>query len=143
MWRETTKYQRNKRIWQEELDGFLPGKILDFHVHVINADAIPPGEKFFADDMSESHLGMDFAPSCGMQVSMDMPAAGKHVGAKSKAIITSVLEGKATKRYSVRMGKPPVPPGDVTPTMAESYSMPRIQAVSQLPRAFISLLFTL
>ncbi|HOX36848.1 MAG TPA: amidohydrolase family protein [Candidatus Brocadiia bacterium] len=41
MWRETAKHERNMRIFREELDAFLPERILDFHVHVINREAVP------------------------------------------------------------------------------------------------------
>ena len=40
MWRETTKHERNMRIWQEELDEFVPKKVLDFHVHVFCEDML-------------------------------------------------------------------------------------------------------
>ena len=46
MWRETTKYERNLRIFEEELDGFLPRRILDFHVHVMNEGVLPEGELY-------------------------------------------------------------------------------------------------
>ena len=46
MWRETTKHERNLKIFREELDDFLPGKILDFHVHVLNRGVMPEGEEF-------------------------------------------------------------------------------------------------
>ena len=46
MWRETTKQERNARIFAEELDGFLPEKILDFHVHVFNEGVVPAGEPY-------------------------------------------------------------------------------------------------
>lgn len=46
MWRETTKHERNKRIFDEELNGFLPERILDFHVHVFNEGVLPPGQQF-------------------------------------------------------------------------------------------------
>jgi len=46
MWRETTKHERNLRIWREELESFVPEKILDFHVHILNAGVMPPGETF-------------------------------------------------------------------------------------------------
>jgi len=46
MWRETTKQERNMRIYREELDEFLPEKILDFHVHIMNAGVIPKGKAF-------------------------------------------------------------------------------------------------
>jgi len=46
MWRETTKHERNLKIFQEELDPFLPENILDFHVHVFNKGVIPNRERF-------------------------------------------------------------------------------------------------
>ena len=46
MWRETTQHERNMRIFGEELDGFLPGKILDFHVHVFNDGVVPEGNPY-------------------------------------------------------------------------------------------------
>jgi predicted TIM-barrel fold metal-dependent hydrolase len=46
MWRETTKHDRNLRIFQEELESFLPQKVLDFHVHVLNTGVVPEGESF-------------------------------------------------------------------------------------------------
>ena len=33
-WKETTRQERNLRIFREELDEFLPERILDFHVHI-------------------------------------------------------------------------------------------------------------
>ncbi len=41
MWRETTKHERNLKIWKEELEEFVPKKVLDFHVHVIREGVIP------------------------------------------------------------------------------------------------------
>lgn len=46
MWRETTKHERNLRIFREELDDFLPQKILDFHAHIFNKGIMPDGETF-------------------------------------------------------------------------------------------------
>ena len=46
MWRETTQHERNLKIFREELDGFLPDKILDFHVHILNAGLAPAGKPF-------------------------------------------------------------------------------------------------
>ena len=48
MWRETTKHERNLRIFEEELDDFLPGRILDIHVHVLNEGVLAPGQPFHA-----------------------------------------------------------------------------------------------
>ena len=41
MWRETTKHERNMKIFREEIDAWLPERVLDFHVHVIAPEAIP------------------------------------------------------------------------------------------------------
>jgi predicted TIM-barrel fold metal-dependent hydrolase len=46
MWRETTKHARNLKIFREELDAFLPRKVLDFHVHILNAEAVPAGSQW-------------------------------------------------------------------------------------------------
>ena len=44
MWRETTQHERNRKIFREELDSFLPDRILDFHVHLLNEGVLPEGE---------------------------------------------------------------------------------------------------
>jgi hypothetical protein len=41
MWRETTKHERNRRIFEEEFAAYLPPKILDFHVHIWNEGVMP------------------------------------------------------------------------------------------------------
>ncbi|MFH1742826.1 MAG: amidohydrolase family protein, partial [bacterium] len=46
MWRETTKHKRSLKIFQEELDDFLPESILDFHVHVFNNGVVPEGTPY-------------------------------------------------------------------------------------------------
>ncbi|MBN1418204.1 MAG: amidohydrolase family protein [Planctomycetes bacterium] len=46
MWRETTKHDRNLRIFREELDDFLPETIVDAHVHLIGPGVIPDGRTF-------------------------------------------------------------------------------------------------
>jgi len=46
MWRETTKHKRNRRIFDEEFESFLPEKILDFHVHVMNEGVLPAGRTY-------------------------------------------------------------------------------------------------
>ncbi len=45
-WKETTQHQRNKILFKEEFDSFLPDKILDFHVHIFPDNVITPGESF-------------------------------------------------------------------------------------------------
>lgn len=46
MWRETTRHERNLRIWREELDDFVPDRVLDFHVHVWNNECMPAGTTY-------------------------------------------------------------------------------------------------
>ncbi len=46
MWKETTLQERNRIVFQEDLDAFLPDTILDFHVHAFNQNSIPAGETF-------------------------------------------------------------------------------------------------
>lgn len=46
MWRQTTKQEKNRRIWEEELADFLPDKILDFHIHLMNPGVIPQTTPF-------------------------------------------------------------------------------------------------
>ncbi len=46
MWQETTRQERNRRIFEEELEDFLPAAILDFHVHVFNPGVVPMGTMF-------------------------------------------------------------------------------------------------
>ena len=45
-WHETTQHERNRLIFEEELDAFLPARILDFHTHVLNEGIIPEGETY-------------------------------------------------------------------------------------------------
>lgn len=46
MWRQTTRQDHNRKIWEEELADFVPQKVLDFHVHIMNEGVIPRGEAF-------------------------------------------------------------------------------------------------
>jgi hypothetical protein len=78
MWRETTKHERNLRIFEEELDGFLPRRILDFHVHVFPPGVLPEGElcscaghpiaqydlRDLARDMQEVYPGRETSAVC-------------------------------------------------------------------------------
>ena len=41
MWKETTEKEHNLKIYDEEIKGFVPDKVLDFHVHVFNDETIP------------------------------------------------------------------------------------------------------
>lgn len=45
MWKETTKHERNLKIFKEEFEEFLPSRILDFHIHIFSKDTVPPGHE--------------------------------------------------------------------------------------------------
>jgi len=95
VWRETAKHERNMKIFREELDGFLPGKILDFHVHVWPEGVLPKGEVFscaghpitkydFDDlvrDLGETYPGRETAAVCfGLpDISYDREANNRYV----------------------------------------------------------------
>ena len=46
MWQETTRHERNLRIWDEQLDDFVPERVLDFHVHVWDRATVGAAEPF-------------------------------------------------------------------------------------------------
>ena len=46
MWRQTTRQEANRMIFQEELDAFLPEEVLDFHVHLFGPGVVPAGQTF-------------------------------------------------------------------------------------------------
>ena len=95
MWRETTKHERNLRIFAEKFDGFLPPAILDFHVHVWNAGVAPPGALFnsggcpikhydfddLGQDLREAFPGRETAAVCfGLpDVSYDLKANNEYI----------------------------------------------------------------
>lgn len=68
MWRETTKHERNLTIFNEEFADFLPGRILDFHVHVFNDNVVPKDQvyscaghpllKYDLNDLNEDLAGL-------------------------------------------------------------------------------------
>ncbi len=78
MWRETTKHERNRKIFEEEFETFLPGRILDFHVHVMNAGVAREGAplscaghpigrydlKDLEQDLREMYPGRETAAVC-------------------------------------------------------------------------------
>jgi len=78
MWRETTIHERNLRIFEEEFESFLPGKILDFHVHVMNEGVMPKGQMYscaghpipqydlvdLAQDLDELYPGREISAVC-------------------------------------------------------------------------------
>jgi len=59
MWRETTQHERNLRIWNDELDEFVPRRILDFHAHVFDTDTLGEGETFSAGGQPLDRYGFD------------------------------------------------------------------------------------
>ena len=45
-WKESTQYERNLRIWQEEFEDFVPERVLDMHVHIFDDATIPAGDTY-------------------------------------------------------------------------------------------------
>ncbi|MBN2311603.1 MAG: amidohydrolase family protein [Candidatus Hydrogenedentes bacterium] len=98
MWRETTKHERNARVFNEELDAFLPDKILDFHVHIFNEGVVPADDAYscaghdiakydfddFDEDLAETYPGRDtFAVCFGTpHVGYDRARNDAYVGAR-------------------------------------------------------------
>jgi len=78
MWRETTQYDRNHKIFEEEFQQWLPERILDFHAHVMPRGTVPEGETFscaghpltrydlddFARDLDELYPGRQTSAVC-------------------------------------------------------------------------------
>ena len=97
MWQETTRDDRNLRIWNEELDDFVPDRVLDFHVHIWNAatvgSAVPfpcgghPLVKYdfndLRDDLRLTYPGRQTTAVCfGLpDVTYDMKANNAYVAA--------------------------------------------------------------
>jgi len=77
VWRETTKHERNLKIWLQELDEFVPGKVLDFHMHVWNKATMPAGQTY--DCVGHAISGYDFE-----QLNQDL--AGVYPGRQSAAV---------------------------------------------------------
>ncbi len=53
MWKETTKLERNEKVFREEFEQFLPPKILDFHIHIFPRNVVPPGHEKSLDSGGE------------------------------------------------------------------------------------------
>jgi len=89
VWRETTKHDRNRKIWQEELDEFVPERVLDFHVHLWNEPTMPVGKTFdcaghpisgygfeqLRQDLAEVYPGRRTAAACFGLPSVDYDLA--------------------------------------------------------------------
>jgi len=99
MWRETTKQPRNLTLWREELEDFVPAKVLDFHVHVFNTKTLPAGQTYscaghaiaeygFRDlrrDLAEAYPGREtFAVCFGLpHVEYDQAENNRYVAAEA------------------------------------------------------------
>ena len=46
MWKQTTEQKGNLKIFKEEIEDFLPEKILDFHTHICSKDTVPSGVEY-------------------------------------------------------------------------------------------------
>ena len=77
-WRETTLHERNRRIFADEIDPFLPDRVLDFHVHLLSPGVLPAGETYncaghrvrryglpeLTRDLAEIYLGRETLAVC-------------------------------------------------------------------------------
>ncbi|MBN2302382.1 MAG: amidohydrolase family protein [Lentisphaerae bacterium] len=59
MWRETTKHEHDMKIWKEELEDFIPGKVLDFHTHIFCKGVIPEGTSYCCAGQDIEKYDMD------------------------------------------------------------------------------------
>ena len=104
MWHETTKHERNLRIFQEELDEFLPETILDFHVHVFNEGVIPQGERYccaghFIERYDLNDLERDLAEAYPGRKTLAVCFGSPHVGDDRKANNDYLAEHCDHKRF--------------------------------------------
>lgn len=119
MWRETTKHQRNLKIWNEELEGFVPRRVLDFHVHIVNSESIPPGQtctpgghkvaRYDMDDLqqdlSEAYPGRETYAVC-------FGAPNERFGrSENNAYVAARCDGK--RFFPLRLTDPAENPADV------------------------------
>jgi hypothetical protein len=119
LWRETTKQDRNLTIWREELDDFVPTRVLDFHVHVFNAATLPTGQAFpcgghpvteyeFADlreDLEEVYPGRQTLAVC-----FGMPFA-EYDRAENNRYVAAGCDGKTL--FALRLVDPAEAPAAV------------------------------
>ena len=102
MWRETAKHERNRKIFDDEFDAFLPKRILDFHVHVFNEGVLPENEqyscgghpitKYDYDDLSED-LDACFPERETLAVCFGMPIVG-YDRARNNAYLAKESDGR-------------------------------------------------
>lgn len=97
MWQETTARPRNLKIWQDELDSFVPPRVLDFHVHLFNRATLPPSQRYdcaghpieqygieqLAGDLAAAYPGRETSAVCfGMpHAEYSLPENNRYVAA--------------------------------------------------------------
>jgi len=94
MWRETTEQARNLHIWREELDGFVPDRVLDFHVHVWNASTVPAGETFSCAGHPISKYDFD-----DLQADLPRVYPGRQTSAVCFGLPNTAYDMAANNRY--------------------------------------------
>jgi predicted TIM-barrel fold metal-dependent hydrolase len=119
MWRETTKHDRNRRIWDEELADFVPQCVLDFHAHVVNKAAIQRGEsyevaghpveKYDFDDL-KSDLAETYPGRRTFAVCFGSPSV-RHDKAENNRYVAANCDGK--RFFALRLLDPADDPGKV------------------------------
>lgn len=97
MWRETTQHERNARIFREELDDFLPARILDAHTHVFGEGTLPAGETYSCAGHSIAHYTV--AELCA---DMDALFPGRQTSALCFGMPRSLSEVEGGNEYVAR-----------------------------------------
>ncbi len=119
MWRETTKHDRNLKIFREEFDDFLPERIVDFHVHAGSAQSLGAAGgvsagghwlteyrlETLARDLAELYPGREIRAVCfGFPKRDGDLAAGNAYLAQACAM--DCAEGRPRRFYPLRLFDP-------------------------------------
>jgi predicted TIM-barrel fold metal-dependent hydrolase len=94
MWRETTQHERNAKIFREELDDFLPARILDAHTHVFGEGILPPGETYSCAGHSIAHYTVE-----ELRADMDALFPGRQTSALCFGMPRSLKEVEGGNDY--------------------------------------------
>jgi len=114
------------KIWNEELDGFVPDKVLDFHVHIVNREAVPAGQTYGAAghhldcydiddlrrDLPDAYPGRQTSAVC-----FGSPNA-KYDRASNNAYVAANCDGR--RFFPLRLIDPSEDPSDVRRDVAQS-----------------------
>jgi len=59
MWQETTRQERNRLLFEREIDPFLPKRVLDFHVHLFTPATLPDDTDYSCAGHPIRHYDLD------------------------------------------------------------------------------------